>query len=198
LFDLFTQGEGERRRSGGGLGIGLSLVKQLVELHQGRVTASSEGPGRGSEFTVHLPLAADQSAPEYPEPESSDKPPASKGLRILVVDDSEDAALTLATLLELAGYELHLAHDGEQALAAAEACRPDVILLDIGLPKLSGNDVCRRLRQQDWGREMTVIALTGWGQEKDRRRTAEAGFDHHLVKPADPAALLKLLDGLAA
>ncbi len=198
LFDLFTQGEGERRRSGGGLGIGLSLVKQLVELHQGRVTAKSEGPGRGSEFTVHLPLAAGQSAPAGPDAVVPDKPPAAKGLRILVVDDSEDAALTLATLLELAGYELHLAHDGEQALAAAEACRPDVILLDIGLPKLSGNDVCRRLRQQDWGREMTVIALTGWGQDKDRRRTAEAGFDHHLVKPADPAALLKLLDGLAA
>jgi PAS domain S-box-containing protein len=198
LFELFTQGESQRRRSGGGLGIGLSLVKQLVELHEGYVTASSEGPGRGSQFTVHLPLATDQSAPATPDTEAGDKPPAPKGLRILVVDDSEDAALTLATLLELAGYELHLAHDGEQALATAEACRPDVILLDIGLPKLSGNDVCRRLRQQDWGREMTVIALTGWGQEKDRRRTAEAGFDHHLVKPADPAALLKLLDGLAA
>ena len=193
LFDLFSQGEAARRLSGGGLGIGLSLVKQLVELHQGRVTARSDGPGQGSEFTVHLPLARDQSAPCPPDATPARQRTADRRLRVLVVDDSEDAALTLATLLELAGYEPHLAHDGEQALAVAEACRPDVVLLDIGLPKLSGNEVCWRLRQQDWGRHMTVIALTGWGQEQDRRRTTEAGFNHHLVKPADPAALLKLL-----
>ncbi len=115
-----------------------------------------------------------------------------------MVDDSEDSALTLATLLELSGYEMHVAHDGEQALAVAEASRPDVVLLDIGLPKMSGNEVCRRFRQQEWGRQMTVIALTGWGQEQDRRRTRESGFNHHLVKPADPIALLKLLDGINA
>jgi CheY-like chemotaxis protein len=198
LFELFSQGDGERRRSAGGLGIGLSLVKQLVELHQGHVTAKSEGPGHGSEFTVHLPLALDQTLPS----DSNAAPTAQRSpdtrLRILVVDDSEDAALTLATLLELAGYELHVAHDGEQALAVAEACRPDVVLLDIGLPKLSGYDVCRGFRQQAWGQQMTVIALTGWGQDQDRRRTTEAGFNHHLVKPADPTALLKMLDGIKA
>jgi signal transduction histidine kinase/CheY-like chemotaxis protein len=199
IFDLFCQGEGQRRQVGGGLGIGLSIVKQLVELHHGRVTAKSDGAGHGSEFTVHLPLAVDQ----HPGNSSSDEaaassaPPA-KRLRILVVDDSEDAALTLATFLELAGYELHLAHDGEQALVVADACRPDVVLLDIGLPKLSGNEVCRRLRGQDWGRRMAIIALTGWGQEQDRRRTTESGFDHHLVKPADPNALLQLLETTTA
>ncbi len=115
-----------------------------------------------------------------------------------MVDDSEAAALTLGTLLELSGYEPHLAHDGEQALVVAEACRPDAILLDIGMPKLSGYEVCRRLRQQDWARQITVIALTGWGQEQDRRRTTEAGFNHHLVKPADPVVLLKLLESIEA
>ena len=198
LFDLFSQGESARRLSGGGLGIGLSLVKQLVELHQGHVTAKSDGPGHGSEFTVHLPLDHDQSLPSVPGVVPPGKRSAATRLRILVVDDSEDAALTLATLLELAGYELYVAHDGEQALAVADACRPDVVLLDIGLPKLSGNEVCRRFRQQEWGQHMTVIALTGWGQEQDRRRTAESGFNHHLVKPTDPAALLTLLDGIAA
>jgi PAS domain S-box-containing protein len=198
LFVLFAQGEGEPRRPGGGLGIGLSLVKQLVELHHGRVTAKSGGPGRGSEFTVHLPMALDQSMPAPAGGIRPNKRDAAARLRILVVDDSQDAALTLATLLELAGYELHVAHDGEQALEMAEASRPDVVLLDIGLPKMSGNEVCQRFRQQEWGRQMTVIALTGWGQEQDRRRTTESGFDLHLVKPADPVALLKLLEGISA
>jgi PAS domain S-box-containing protein len=198
LFDLFSQGESERRLAGGGLGIGLSLVKQLVELHQGRVTAQSDGPGCGSRFTVHLPLADDQSEFSPPETAAPHKRFAAKRRRILVVDDSEAAALTLGTLLELSGYEPHLAHDGEQALAVAESCRPEAILLDIGMPKLSGYEVCRRIREQDWGRDITVIALTGWGQEQDRRRTTEAGFNHHLVKPADPVVLLKLLDDIDA
>ncbi len=163
----------------------------------GRVTARSEGTGQGSEFRVHLPLAPDQALPTQHKPDSGQGAPANS-LRILVVDDSEDAAHTLATLLKLSGYELHIAHDGEQALAVAESCRPNVVLLDIGMPKMNGYEVCRRFRQLDWGRTMTVIALTGWGQEQDRRRTAEAGFDHHLVKPADPNALLQVLSGLRA
>ncbi len=198
LFDLFSQGESERRLAGGGLGIGLSLVKQLVELHQGRVTAQSDGPGCGSQFTVQLPLAEDQSATAPPETAATDRSFAAKRRRILVVDDSEAAALTLGTLLELSGYEPHLAHDGEQALVVAEACRPDAVLLDIGMPKLSGYEVCRRIRQQEWGRQIPVIALTGWGQEQDRKRTTEAGFNHHLVKPADPVVLLKILEGIEA
>jgi PAS domain S-box-containing protein len=197
LFELFSQGEGEQRRVGGGLGIGLSLVKQLVELHRGRVTAKSEGPGTGSEFTVHLPLATDQSAPAPPDSLPTITRSAAGRCRILVVDDSEDAATTLGTLLELAGYELSLAHDGEQALAVAEAYRPHVVLLDIGMPKLDGYEVCRRLRKLDWGRQATIIALTGWGQDQDRRRSTQAGFNHHLVKPADPTALLKMLDEVA-
>ena len=196
LFDLFSQGQGELRRLGGGLGIGLSLVKQLVELHHGRVTAKSDGPGRGSQFTVRLPLALDQSMPAQVDAGLPAKKEGTARLRILVVDDSEDAALTLATLLELSGYELYVAHDGEQALEVAETSRPDVVLLDIGMPKMSGNEVCQRFRQHEWGRQMTVIALTGWGQEQDRRRTAESGFDLHLVKPADPVTLLRLLEGI--
>ncbi len=199
LFELFSQGQGAPHRLGGGLGIGLSLVKQLVELHHGRVTGHSGGLGLGSEFTVRLPLALDQSLSAAAD---SGHPPAAREraarLRILVVDDSEDAALTLATLLELSGYELYVAHDGEQALEVAESTRPDVVLLDIGLPNMNGNEVCQRFRQLEWGRQMTVIALTGWGQEQDRRRTTESGFDLHLVKPADPVALLKLLEGIAA
>ncbi len=182
---------------GGGLGIGLSLVKQLVELHRGWVTAKSRGPGTGSEFTVHLPLAIDQSVLAPPDSLPTIERSAAGLCRVLVVDDSEDAATTLATLLELAGYELSLAHDGEQALAVAEACRPHVVLLDIGMPKLDGYEVCRRLRKLEWGRQATIIALTGWGQDQDRRRSAEAGFNHHLVKPADPTTLLKMLDGIA-
>jgi CheY-like chemotaxis protein len=198
LFDLFSQGEGELRRLGGGLGIGLSLVKQLVELHHGRVIAKSDGPGQGSQFTVRLPLALDQSMPAPADESPPTRREGTARLRILVVDDSEDAALTLATLLELSGYELYVAHDGEEALQVAETSRPDVVLLDIGLPKMSGNEVCQRFRQHEWGRQMTVIALTGWGQEQDRRRTTESGFDLHLVKPADPVALLKLLEGINA
>jgi CheY-like chemotaxis protein/two-component sensor histidine kinase len=194
LFELFSQGEGEGNRAGGGLGIGLALVKQIVELHHGRVTAKSDGPGYGSEFTVHLPLASDQSAPLAHEATLTPLRSVSTRRRILVVDDSEDAATTLATVLELAGYDLSLAHDGEQAIAVAEACRPDVVLLDIGLPKMDGYEACRRLRKLDCGRNATIIALTGWGQAQDRRKSAEAGFNHHLVKPADPTELLKLLD----
>jgi CheY-like chemotaxis protein len=183
---------------GGGLGIGLSLVKQLVELHHGRVTARSEGTGRGSEFRVYLPLASEQQLPAASQPSAQKRDSVATPLRILVVDDSEDAAHTLATLLEISGYEMHIAHDGEQALAVAESCRPDVVLLDIGMPKLNGYEVCRRFRELDWGRRMIVIALTGWGQDQDRQRTADAGFNHHLVKPADPAALLQMLSGLQA
>ena len=198
IFELFSQGGVEKGSMGGGLGIGLSLVKQLVELHHGRVTARSEGTGRGSEFRVYLPLASEQQLPAASQPSAQKRDSVATPLRILVVDDSEDAAHTLATLLEISGYEMHIAHDGEQALAVAESCRPDVVLLDIGMPKLNGYEVCRRFRELDWGRRMIVIALTGWGQDQDRQRTADAGFNHHLVKPADPAALLQMLSGLQA
>jgi CheY-like chemotaxis protein len=186
IFEMFTQVERSLERSRGGLGIGLTLVRRLVQLHGGTVEARSAGEGQGSQFMVRLPIAAGV--------EVVARPPAAveetiQGRHILVVDDNVDAAASLATLLELNGHQAHTAHDGAAALAAAELHRPEIVLLDLGLPVLDGYEVCRRLREQPWGREMLVIALTGWGQEEDRQRTRQAGFDGHLVKPVEYAAL---------
>ncbi len=192
IFGMFAQVERGLERSRGGLGIGLTLVKQLVELHGGSVVARSEGPGKGSEFAVRLPVAA----PPSPSPSGGAPTAAAAGAgrrRYLVVDDNQDAATTLAMLLRLSGDEVHVAHDGDEALAVAAAHRPDIVLLDLGLPKRSGHDVCRALRAEPWGRELTIVALTGWGQTEDRRRSVEAGFDGHLVKPVDHAVLMQLL-----
>jgi len=191
LFEMFRQVDTSLERSRDGLGIGLTLVKTLVEMHGGSVEAHSDGLGRGSEFVVRLPVLADSQRPApAPVPEA----PASRvPRRVLIVDDSEDGAASLAMLLGLDGHETHLAHDGIAALEAADRLRPDAVLLDIGLPGLNGYEVCARLRQQSWGRDLVVIALTGWGQEEDRQRSRDAGFDAHLVKPVDSARLLKLL-----
>jgi PAS domain S-box-containing protein len=198
LFEMFTQLTGETDRSQGGLGIGLALVKRLVEKHGGRITARSDGPGRGSEFTVTLPVAG--AAPglrnETPAPRAADAalpalPPGVK--RVLVVDDNADAADSLALLLEMTGHTVRTAHDGEAAVAAAGEFRPHVVLCDIGLPKISGYEVCRRIRGQPWGRGLTLVAVTGRGMETDRRTALEAGFDHHLTKPVDPTAVVTLL-----
>jgi signal transduction histidine kinase/ActR/RegA family two-component response regulator len=192
IFDMFTQVDQSLERTRGGLGIGLTLVRQLVELHGGSVQAFSEGLGRGSEFVVRLPVlsAAPKSQPR--EAVTSTGSPTS-GHRILVVDDNRDAAGSLAMLLQMTGNETHIAYDGVEAVHAAETFKPDVVLLDIGLPKLNGYDTCRRIREQPWGKDMMLIALTGWGQEADRQRSRDAGFDGHLVKPVDYAALMKLL-----
>ena len=194
IFDMFAQVDRSSERSQGGLGIGLTLVKRLVEMHGGTAEARSAGEGRGSEFIVRLPIEAGvrSSAPAPASPQRV----AAHGRRVLVVDDNADSAETMALLLEMAGHEAHTAHDGEAALESAERHRPDVILLDIGLPTLSGHDVCRRIRQQPWGRQIVVIALTGWGQDEDRRRSEEAGFDGHIVKPVEPARLMALLETL--
>jgi PAS domain S-box-containing protein len=192
IFDMFSQASPALLREQGGLGIGLSLVKGLVELHGGTVAASSEGPGKGSQFTVRLPISQEA-------PAASVKNAAGNGgngnevRRILIVDDLKDSADSLARLMRLRGQDVATAYDGEEALKVAETMRPEVILLDIGMPKMNGYEVCRQLRRQPWGREILVIAVTGWGQEEDRRRTEEAGFDHHLVKPVEPAALMKLV-----
>jgi PAS domain S-box-containing protein len=191
LFDMFAQVDTSLERSRDGLGIGLTLVKTLVELHGGSVEARSDGLGRGSEFTVRLPVLATAERPgPVPAPV---KPMPAAGRRVLIVDDSEDGAESLAMLLEFSGHETHKAHDGLAAIEAAERLRPDAVLLDIGLPKLNGYEVCSRIRKQPWGRDLLMVALTGWGQEEDRHRSREAGFDAHIVKPVDPEALLALL-----
>jgi CheY-like chemotaxis protein len=190
IFEMFTQVDQSLERSQGGLGIGLNLAKRLVELHGGTVAAQSEGAGKGSQFTVRLPIVvADPPVDVASQPIGR----AEATQRILIVDDNRDSAASLAMLLDLAGYETFLAHDGLEAVAAAERFRPDVILLDLGLPKLNGFDAARRIRNEVWGKTMRLIALTGWGQEDDRRRSSESGFDAHIVKPVDLGALMSLL-----
>ncbi|HYE93753.1 MAG TPA: ATP-binding protein [Terriglobales bacterium] len=196
LFEMFFQVDRSLERTQGGLGVGLSLVRRLVELHGGRVTAHSDGVGAGSEFTVRLPVLADTPALLPDEPPAAGRTPAAAARRILVVDDNRDAAESLTLLLRLSGNEVEAAYDGLEAVEAAERWRPDVVLLDIGMPKLNGYDACRRIRAEPWGTSMLLVALTGWGQAEDKRRTAEAGFDAHMVKPVDPDAVLALLGRL--
>ncbi|HUN81451.1 MAG TPA: ATP-binding protein [Phycisphaerae bacterium] len=192
IFEWFAQVNTSLERSQGGLGIGLSLAKQLVELHGGSISAMSEGPGRGSEFVVRLPTIT--VIPAAPPAPSHDALPANRsGRRVLVVDDNQDSADSLAKLLKLLGNETCVALDGLQAIHGAETFRPDVVLLDIGLPKMNGYDVCRSIREKPWGQTITMVALTGWGQEEHRSRSAEAGFDSHLVKPVDLDLLSDLL-----
>jgi two-component system CheB/CheR fusion protein len=191
VFDLFTQGDRSLARVEGGLGIGLTLVKRLVELHGGGVEAQSEGPGRGSEFVVRLPVPQWQ-ANGAERAGQTVRPPVTPR-RVLVVDDNVDAAESLAMLLRVQRHEVRTAHDGPAALDAAAAFRPEVVLLDIGLPRMDGYEVARRLRGQADSQMTLLVALTGYGQDDDRRRAAEAGFDAYLVKPADPAALHNLL-----
>ncbi|MEO6462558.1 MAG: ATP-binding protein, partial [Candidatus Eisenbacteria bacterium] len=196
IFDLFTQVDDSLERSQGGLGIGLSLVKRLVEMHEGSVTALSEGRGKGSQFVVRLPVLTEVRAAAATREPSGDAASTTRG-RILVADDNKDGAESLALLLNRTGADTRTAHDGEAALEAAGSFRPDVILLDLGMPKLNGYDVCRRIRDQAWGRNIVIVALTGWGQDEDRRRSTASGFDGHLVKPVKYEELLKVLDSLA-
>jgi len=193
IFDMFMQVDRSSERSQGGLGIGLTLVKRLTEMHGGSVEAKSDGEGKGSEFIVRLPLRDQTTDVTQPERERVE---ASAGRRVLIVDDNRDSADSLAMLLEITGNQTYMAHDGEEALEAIEQHRPEVVLLDIGLPKLTGHEVCRWLRAKPWGQDIVVIALTGWGQEDDRRKSEEAGFNGHLVKPVDYDKLLELLSTL--
>ena len=195
IFDLFTQAERSLARSEGGLGIGLSLVQRLVEMHGGKVTASSV-VGQGSEFVVRLPVALTaEPCPPSPSPSPPTKKPKPTGppLRVLVVDDSVETAETLARLLHHSGHEVWTAHDGPTALEAALENRPNVVLLDIGLPGLNGFEVAKRMRQQPTLRNVVLVAMTGYGQESDRLRSREAGFDDHLVKPAHFEQIEKIL-----
>jgi CheY-like chemotaxis protein len=194
LFEMFAQVDTSLERSRDGLGIGLTLVKTLVEMHGGTVDARSEGPGRGSEFTVRLPILSDATRPLAAP--ATTKPVPAVRRRILIVDDSEDGAESLAMLLQLAGHETHKAHDGQAAIEAAERLRPDAILLDIGLPIMNGFEVCSHIRRQPWGKDLVLVALTGWGQDEDRQKSREAGFDAHMVKPVDHDLLMTLLGSL--
>jgi PAS domain S-box-containing protein len=196
LFDMFTQVDSSLERSRDGLGIGLTLVKTLVEMHGGTVGVRSDGLGHGSEFTVRLPIAT--------LPSVVASAPAAQGpvsvipRRILIVDDNEDGAESLAMLLDLAGHQTHQAHDGMSAIEAAARIRPDVVLLDIGLPRLNGYEVCRRIRNEQWGKDLVLVALTGWGQDEDREQSRNAGFDAHMVKPVDHDVLQDFLASLPA
>ncbi|MGE3489229.1 MAG: ATP-binding protein [Vicinamibacterales bacterium] len=182
VFGMFVQLNRDLRRSQTGLGIGLTLVKQMAELHGGSVSVWSEGIGHGSEFTVTLPLSrvAAQSVPDQ-----SAAPAQRPSFKILVADDSQDGADSLAFLLRAGGHEVHVAYEGRTAIRLAEELRPDVVLLDIGMPEVSGYDVARAIRREAWGRNMRLVALTGWGQAEHRRRSLEVGFDDHLVKPVE-------------
>jgi len=192
VFEMFAQIDLTLHRSQGGLGIGLALVRELAEMHGGRIEAFSDGLGKGSEFVLTLPLRADLRAPE-PAQRVAIPHQAAGATRILVVDDNRDAAQSLVAMLRLMGAEVQEAHDGPQALRLAESFRPEVVLLDIGMPGMSGLEVARRMRALPWGAGIMLVAQTGWGQEQDRERARAAGFDVHLTKPIDYTALVKLI-----
>lgn len=195
IFDLFTQEDRSLERSRGGLGIGLTLARRLVDMHGGRIEARSAGLGKGSEFVVHLPTIHAIADPLPPRPalRGESIPAPAPPHRVLVVDDNRDSAMTLARLLSRRGHQVEVAFDGEDAIAAAATFQPEVVLMDIGLPKLNGYDAGRRIIEQNGSGGVILIALTGWGQDDDRRRALEAGFTHHLVKPVDFEALNLLL-----
>jgi PAS domain S-box-containing protein len=191
VFDLFIQVDRTLEKAQGGLGIGLTLVRRLVEMHGGNVEARSEGPGKGSEFIVRLPIAA--RAPSIPvDDEQAAGPPMSRR-RILVVDDNEDSGNSLCMLLDMMGNDVRVVHSGASALESIGDFRPDIVLLDIGMPEMNGYEVCRTIRMQPLAKQPVIVACTGWGQPEDRRRSHEAGFNHHLVKPVDIDALKMLL-----
>jgi two-component system CheB/CheR fusion protein len=191
VFDMFSQIDTAHEHSDGGIGIGLALVKGFVELHGGTVEVRSAGLNRGSEFRVHLPSTLRTQIPAVPEIDAAPTPSAAR--RVLIADDNRDGAEIMAMLLASSGYEVQLAHTGPDALDVAAQQRPEVAILDIGMPGLSGYEVARRIRSQPWGAAMTLIAVTGWGQEDDKRKAKDSGFDHHLTKPIDPGALERLM-----
>lgn len=193
VFEMFAQVE-SGADTFGGLGIGLALAKQLTEMHGGTIEARSDGESRGSEFTVRLPTIKD-SAPA-PVERTATQNAAPSGRRILVVDDNLDSAESMSILLRLSGNECRMAHDGPQSIEIAETFRPDIMLLDIGLPGMDGHEVCSLIRNQPWGKDIWIMAMTGWGQADDRKRSKEAGFDAHLVKPVDITKLYELMEAI--
>jgi len=194
VFEMFTQVDRVTQAMSGGLGIGLSVVKSLVEMHNGVVRAESEGPGQGSVFTVCLPLAEERSVNEEDNIVNLKSSGESARRRVLVVDDNVDAAESMAALLSLLGHDIQTAHDGEEAVEAAQAFEPDLILMDIGMPRVDGLEAARRIRQLPLRKRPVIAALTGWGQDADRKGSSDAGIDRHLVKPVDLEAVQQLLE----
>ena len=193
IFELFTQVHSGTERAQGGLGIGLALVRRLTEMHGGTVSVQSDGAGRGAEFTVRLPVLAPQVAGLSSQRRETGEIPTIPPQRILVADDNRDAAEALSLQLQFAGHDVRTAHDGVEALEVAQTFEPDIALLDLGMPKMDGYETARQLRLRSNGRGLRLIALTGWGQQQDRDRTADAGFDAHLVKPVAEAQLFRAL-----
>jgi PAS domain S-box-containing protein len=191
IFDMFTQLQVHRDRTYGGLGVGLTLARRLVQLHGGTLNASSEGPGRGSQFAIRLPL--ETIAPPTEAPSGGDQAASRHvGCRVLIAEDNPDAAEMMSLMLSIKGHDVRIAADGEQAVAIGGSFDPQIAFVDIGLPRMDGFEVARRLRDL-LGRRVLLVALTGWGQDEDRRRSREAGFDHHLTKPPEPEVLDKLI-----
>jgi two-component system, sensor histidine kinase len=193
VFDLFSQADRSLDRAQGGLGIGLSVVKRLVEMHGGSVAVASLGPGQGSRFEVRLPSAVPVAGRPRDDHSLDATASPGDGSHLLIADDNRDSADSMAMMLGLLGYRTTVVYDGDEALQAAAALRPRVAILDIGMPRVSGHEVARRLRSEPWAQGMKLIALSGWGRDDDRRKTADAGFDHHLVKPLDLHELAALL-----
>lgn len=189
IFDMFTQIDSDLGRKEGGLGIGLALAQGLAELHGGRIEASSAGLGQGSEFAISLPKSLIVEKAEGLPTHGGSHPTPAASKRILVADDNPDGAETMSMLLKLSGHEVYLAHSGAEALEVAKRERPDIAVLDIGMPDLNGYEVAERIRHEAWGERIKLIAVTGWGQAEDKRRALGAGFNHHLTKPVDPAQL---------
>jgi CheY-like chemotaxis protein/two-component sensor histidine kinase len=193
IFEMFAQLDPSLQRSQGGLGIGLTLTRRFVEMHGGTLVASSDGPGKGSEFVVRLPAAISAATTGDDGGRATDPGERSRR-RILVVDDNRDFAVMLAAMLELLGHTVTTAHDGFDAVANVQSIRPHIAFLDLGMPKMSGYEAARRIRERPWGQSVALVAVTGWGHDADKRRSREAGFDAHLVKPVDIAAIEGLLD----
>jgi len=198
VFDMFAQIDCSLERAQGGLGIGLALVKRLVEMHGGSVQADSDGVGHGSRFVVRLPLVLTQPVDVPHEGMPALRPGTARDVHVLVVDDNTDSADTLSQMLRLLGYRTSIANDGLEAFRIAQADRPRAMLLDIGMPTMNGLDAARRIREQPWGRDVLLVALSGWGQEEDRRKSLAAGFDRHFVKPVDLDTLTRLLAHMKA
>jgi CheY-like chemotaxis protein len=194
VFGMFTQVHRTSDRVSGGLGIGLTLVRSIVELHGGSVTAESHGTNRGSTFRVRLPRL--QQDARRAERDTSPPAEAAVSKRVLIADDNLDAAESLQLWLQLSGHDVQIAKNGPEALNIAAEFRPEVALLDLGMPGLSGFEVARRIREAPWGGGIVLVALTGWGQDEDRRKSADAGFDHHVTKPIAPDAIESLIASL--